>query len=166
MKRVIAVFTLVAAVALLAIGCGGGGSKTPAKTPAQVAREKAATLVQAKKTYIAQMTAVGKSLSKSINSLTGATTAKSEALGLAKAQQDLRAAAKKLDSLAPPAKAKTAHKQLSSALSELADELDPVLAKAKKGKFQPLTSITALKGLQDIQTAAAAITAAGFNIGG
>jgi hypothetical protein len=166
LKRVNAVLVLAAAVALLAVGCGGGGSKAPAKTPAQVAHERAAALVKAKKTYIKQMTALGKSLSKSLNSLTGATTAKSEAAGLAKAQTDLRAAVKKLDTLSPPAKVKAAHEQLSTALGELADELDPVLAKAKGGKFQPLTSVMTLKGLKDIQTAAAAITAAGFDIGG
>ena len=149
MRRVNALLTLGAAVALLGVGCGGGGSKALSKTD-----------------YVAQMTAIGKGLSTSLSTLGTATTAKTAAAGLAKVQVDLRAAVKKIDAIKPPDNVKTAHEQLSKAVSEFADELDPIIVKLKAGNVQALTSITTLKGLKDIQTAAAAITKAGYKIGG
>ena len=151
MKRVIAVLTLGAAVALLGVGCGGGGSKAKALS---------------KTDYVTQMTAIGKGLSTSLNTLGSATTAKTAAAGLAKVQIDLRDAVKKIDAITPPDNVKTAHEQLSKAVSEFADELDPVIVKLKGGNVSALTSITTLKGLKDIQAAAAAITKAGYKIGG
>jgi hypothetical protein len=149
MKRVLAVLALGAAAALLGTGCGGGGSKALSKTD-----------------YVTQMTAIGKGLSTSLNTLGTATTAKTAATGLTQVQVDLRAAVKKIDAITPPADVKAAHEQLSKAVSEFADELDPIIAKLKGGNVQALTSIATLKGLKDIQAAAAAITKAGYKIGG
>ena len=78
-------------------------------------------------------------------------------------------AVKKIDAITPPKDVKDQHKQLSSAVGEFADELSPVIAKLKAGKetlTAGFTSVEALKGIKDIQSAAAAITKAGYKIGG
>jgi hypothetical protein len=149
MRRVIAVLAIGAAVALLGVGCGGSGSKALSK-----------------KDYVTQMTAIGKGLSTSLSTLGSATTAKTAATGLAQVQVDLRKAVKQIDAITPPDDVKTAHEQLAKAVGEFADELSPVITKLKKGNLQALTSVTTLKGVKDIQTAAAAITKAGYKIGG
>jgi soluble cytochrome b562 len=150
MNRVIALLTLVVATALLGAGCGGGGGAKPLS----------------KSDYVAQMTAIGKDLSTSLNTMGSATTAKTAATGLAKVQIDLRAAAKKIEAIKPPDDVKAAHEQLAKGVSDFADELDPIIVKVKGGNLSALTSLTSLKGLKDIQTAAAAITKAGYKIGG
>jgi hypothetical protein len=151
MRNAIAMLTLGVMVGLLAGGCGGGGggSKPLSKTD-----------------YVKQMTAIGKSLSTSISTLSSVTTAAKAATALAKVQTDLRDAVKQLDAITPPDDVKTAHEQLSTAVREFADELGPVVTKLKKGNLAALSSVTTLKGLTDIQTAANAITKAGYKISG
>ena len=150
MKRVIGLLALGAMVASMVAGCGGGGGAKPLS----------------KADYVAQMTAIGKSLSTSLNTMGSATDAKTAATSLVKVQTDLRAAVKKLDAITPPSDVKTAHEQLSKAVGEFADELGPVITKLKAGNLKALSSVTTLKGITDIQTAANAITKAGYKIGG
>lgn len=149
MRRAIALLGVVGMAALLVTGCGSSGPKPLSKAD-----------------YVKQMTVIGKTLSTSLNTLGSATTAKSAATSLAKVQTDIRAAVTKLDAITPPKDVKDAHEQLSKAVAEFADELGPVITKLKAGNLQALQSVTTLKGLTDIQTAAAAITKAGYSIGG
>jgi hypothetical protein len=146
-RIVLAVITLGAAVGLLA-GCGGGGGSKPLS----------------KADYNKQMTAIGKTLSDAITELGTVTTAAAAATELAKVQVDLRSAVKQVGTMTPPANVKAQTQQLAAAVSEFASELGPVIAKLKAGNLQALSSVTSLKGLKDIQTAAAAITKAGYTI--
>ena len=150
MRKAIAILALGSVVGLLAAGCGGGGGPKPLS----------------KADYVKQMTAIGKSLSTSIGTLGSVTTPSKAATALAKVQTDLRAAVKRLDAITPPADVKTAHQQLATAVSEFADELGPVITKLKAGNLSALSSVTSLKGLTDIQSAANAITKAGYKISG
>ncbi len=152
MRKAIAMLTLSAVVGLLAAGCGGGGG--------------GGAKPLSKADYVKQMTAIGKSLSTSIGKLGSATTAATAATALTKVQSDLRAAVNQLDAITPPDAAKTAHEQLATAVTEFADELDPVITKLKAGNLAALSSVTTLKGLTDIQAAANAITKAGYKIAG
>jgi hypothetical protein len=147
MKKVVAVLLVGLAVGLLA-GCGGGSK--PLSKPE----------------YIKQMTTIGKGLSASISTLGSASTPATAAVALAKVQVDLRNAAKQLDSITPPKDVKDQHDQLTTAVNEFADELSPVITKLKAGNLAALGSVTTLKGLTDIQSAANAITNKGYKISG
>jgi hypothetical protein len=150
-----ALLTLVGAVALLA-GCGGGGGGSGGGGAKPLAKAD----------YVRQMAAIGKGLSTSLNALSSATTAKTAATELAQAQVALRAAVKKLDAIVPPSDITVQHGKLAAAVGEFADELDPVIAKLKKGNMSALAGVTSLKGLTGIRTASSAITKAGYKIGG
>jgi hypothetical protein len=112
------------------------------------------------------MQAIGQSLSTSLNKLGSATDAKSAATALTSVQSDLRAAADRLDGITPPGKIKAEHDQLVKAVRDFADELSAVITKLKNGNLQALSTVPALKGLTEIQTASSAIAAKGYKIGG
>jgi hypothetical protein len=168
----LAALALTAALLLFAAGCGGGSKSSDATTTAETTTEKAATTTKAKATplpkaaYVNRMKAIGQSLSTSLNSLGSATTAAKAAVALAAVQTDLRKAADRIESITPPEPIKTQHAQLAKAVRDFADELDPVIAKLKKGTITALQTVPTLKGLQEIQTASTAIANKGYKIGG
>ncbi|MEI8105725.1 MAG: hypothetical protein WCH31_07775 [Actinomycetes bacterium] len=150
MKRAIAMVVLAVLGATLVAGCGGGSKAKPLS----------------KADYTTQVTKVGASLTTSLSTLGSVTTAKSAATALAKVQTDLATAADTLDSITPPEDVKTQHEALSKAIREFSTELGPVITKLQAGNLQALTSVTSLKGVKDIQSAATAITQAGYKING
>src|SRR5204863_280141 len=81
------------------------------------------------------------------------TTAAKAAAALTAVQTDLRKAADRIESIAPPEQIKAQHAHLAKAVRDFADELDPVIAKLKKGAMTALQTVPTLKGLQEIQTA-------------
>jgi hypothetical protein len=151
MRRTIGMLVLVGAVGLLAGGCGGGGSSSQPLT---------------KPEYVKQMATIGKSLSSSINSLGSPASASAAVTGLTKVQSDLRDAEKQLEQMTPPDNVKTPHENLTKAVGDFADELDPIIAKLKKGDMTALASITSLKAITEIQSSADAIVKAGYKING
>jgi hypothetical protein len=167
---------LIGAAILLAAGCGGGGSSTsgsPAAGTTTTADTTASTTTSAEETtplpkadYVRKMKTIGRSLSTSLNTLGSATTAAAAAKALQAVQTDLRDAAERIESLAPPEAVKSLHAQLVKAVRDFADELDPVINKLKAGKMTALSSVPTLKGLREIQTASTAIANKGFKIGG
>jgi hypothetical protein len=181
-KRAFAPAALLATLGLLAAGCGGGGGKngtteasgtttsaaaaTTTSASAATTTTKASGSPLAKGAYVAKMQAIGQSLSTSLGKLQSATNAKTAATALSAVQTDLRAAADRLDGITPPDRIKSEHDQLVKAVRDFADELGPVITKVKAGKIQALSTVPSLKGLTEIQTAAAAIAAKGYKIGG
>jgi hypothetical protein len=169
-KRV-AALALTAALLLFAAGCGGSKSSN-GTTTAETTTEAAAATTEAtatplpKAAYVNQMKAIGRSLSTSLNSLGSATTAAKAAVALAAVQTDLRKAADRIEAITPPEPIKTQHAQLAKAVRDFAEELDPVIAKLKKGTVSALQTVPTLKGLQEIQTASTAIASKGYKIGG
>jgi len=150
MRRVIGLLLLGSVLAIVAAGCGGGGSKPIDKAD-----------------YEKQMQAIGLGLDKSLSSLTASSsTAPKAAIALTAVQTDLRTAATKLGAINPPTAVKTQHEQLTTAVREFADELDPLIKELKAGKLSALASLPTLKGLKDIQTASTAISNKGYKIGG
>ena len=139
---------LLGAMALLVAGCG---SKAKPLSKAQ---------------YNTQMTAVGRSLSTSINGLSSVTTAKAGATVMTRVQTDLRTAVEKLKKITPPDDVKDAHKRLITAVSDFADALDPIIKKLEAGNLQAMSQLTSLKQLSEIQKAADAISKAGYKISG
>ncbi len=172
-EKAVKLLPIGVAAALLAAGCGGGGGRSTSGRSA-VATTTAATTTAAaagsaplaKAGYVKQMKAIGRSLSTSLNSLGGATTAAKAASALESVQTDLRRAADRIESLAPPDAIKAQHAQLAKAVRDFADELDPVIKKLKGGNMTALSTVPTLKGLQEIQTASTAIANKGFKIGG
>jgi hypothetical protein len=160
-----------AATLLLAAGCGGGGGSSTSSNPTASTTGAATTTAPAstplaKAEYVTRMKAIGTSLSTSLNSLGSATTAAKAAAALAEVQSDLRAAADRIAAINPPDPIKKQHAQLAKAVRDFADELDPVIAKLKKGNMTALSTVPTLKGLQEIQTASTAIANKGYKIGG
>jgi hypothetical protein len=168
----LAALTLTAVLLLFAAGCGGGSKSSNGTTTAETTTEAAATTTEAaaaplpKAAYVNKMKAIGRSLSTSLNSLGSATTAATAAVALAGVQTDLRKAADRIEAITPPERIKTQHAQLAKAVRDFADELDPVIAKLKKGTISALQTVATLKGLQEIQTASTAIANKGYKIGG
>ena len=68
--------------------------------------------------------------------------------------------------MTPPPDVAVPHKNLTAAVGEFADELDPVIAKLKAGKLAALQTVGQMAALKKIGTATAAITAAGYKISG
>jgi hypothetical protein len=165
---------LAAAVAVIAAaGCGGGGGSksSEATTAAGTTTAAAATTATAsapltKAAYVTKMRAIGRSLSTSLNSLNGATTAAKAAVALTTVQKDLRSAAARINAISPPVAIKTQHGQLAKAVTDFANELSPIITKLKAGTLGALSSVPTLKGLREIQTASTAIANKGYKIGG
>jgi len=172
-RRAVAPFSVAAATLLLAAACGGGGGSSTSSSPttsvstqAKTTTPAPATAPLAKAAYVTRMKAIGTSLSTSLNSLGAATTAAKAATALAAVQADLRTAAGRIEAITPPDAIKAQHAQLAKAVRDFADELDPVITKLKGGSMAALSTVPTLKGLQEIQTASAAIANKGYKIGG
>jgi hypothetical protein len=151
MRRVLGLLLLGGVLAVVVAGCGGGGGSKPLD----------------KADYEKQMQTIGGSLTASLNELSSSTSSAAKAAtALTKVQTDLRKAADELDAMTPPTAVKTQHEQLTKAVREFADELDPLIKDLKAGKLTALSTLPSLKGLSDIQTASTAITNKGYKIGG
>jgi ABC-type glycerol-3-phosphate transport system substrate-binding protein len=148
MRRVIALLALAGAVALVVAGCGGGGSKPLSKAE-----------------YEQQMTAIGQSLTNSLNSLSTSTSATNAATALKQLQTDLAKAAGEMNAITPPDNVKTEHENLATSLQEFSDELDPIITKLEGGDMTAVAGVTALPALAKIQTASTAINDKGYSIG-
>jgi hypothetical protein len=138
---------ILAAGALLLAACGGSSGLS-------------------KPQYEAQVRAIGDELGGSLSSTTSATTPKAAATALTRVQAQLRTAEKKLKAISPPDAAKAGHARMTKAVSELADELGPVIVKLKSGNLAALATVTSLKGFSDLQTAGDELTKAGYDIEG
>jgi hypothetical protein len=149
MRRVIAWLALAAAVALVAGGCGGGGSSPLGKAD-----------------YEKQMGAIGTQLTTALNGVGTATTADGAATSLKKLQTELTDAADKMDAITPPEKVQTEHQQLADGVREFGDELDPIITKLEGGQLQALAGVTSLAALLKIQKASTAINKKGYDITG
>jgi hypothetical protein len=149
MRRVIALLALAGAVALVASGCGGGGGGNEPLTKAD---------------YEQQMSAIGKSLTDSLNSLGTATSAAAAATVMKKLQAELEDAADKMNAITPPERVKTEHGQLVEGVRQFGEELGPIITKLEGGDLQAVAGVQSLAGVAAIQKASSAINGKGFNI--
>jgi hypothetical protein len=114
------------------------------------------------------MRAIGRGVSKSLDSINGLTSEATAAKTVAKLQSHLRSTAESLAALTPPAPIKAQHAQLVKAVRDLADELDTVIARLKGGKLDAaavFATIVGLKSVAEIQSASTAIANRGYSIG-
>ena len=165
MRQAITMLLLVGATGLLAGGCGGGSKSSTTTTTAAAATTTVPAKPATKLVYSRRMIAIGTGLTNSINSVNPSTAADA-ATSLVKLQADLRAAQKELAALTPPADVAVPHQNLTAAVGEFADELDPVIVKLKAGKLAALQTVGQMAALKKIGTATAAISAAGYKISG
>ena len=114
--------------------------------------------------YEQQMSAIGKSLTDSLNSLGSATSADAAADLLKKLQGELEDAADEMDAISPPEKVQIEHGQLVDGVRAFGDELGPVITKLEGGYFQALASVQSLAGIAAIQKTSSAINGKGFDI--
>ncbi len=141
-------FVPVAALVLLAGGCGGGHSSPP--------------LTKAE--YVKQVTQVRQGIEASLGTLTTLSGAPAAAVAVGKVQEEMRTAAKQLEAISPPTEIAAEHEKLTTGVSDFADELDPLIAKLKQGNLQALSTLPNLHGFLEVRAAAIAITKAGYPI--
>jgi hypothetical protein len=128
---------LVAAVGLLAAGCGGGGGGETTSKPLTKAQ------YQAKLQQLSNQ--IGSQLRQSIGASTN--LKKSD---VPKLQDALRSFAGKVEALNPPAAVADLHTQLVKAMRGLADDLPSLVAQLQKAK-DPSAAIAALFEAKSIQ---------------
>jgi hypothetical protein len=144
---VIALLALAAAAMLVASGCGGGGSKALTKAE-----------------YEKQMRVIGENLSKSLNTLGTATSAKAAATALEKVQAEMKKGAADMEAIKPPEEIETQHAQLVAGVEKFGEQLEPVITKLDKGNLQALAQVTSLTALTEIQNASQALNEKGYDI--
>ncbi len=137
---------VLASVAVLLGGCGGGG-KTQT-TPA----------------YVRSVDAVANGLNSVTNYLSTPTDASSAAAELRAVQNALRKAASELAAIKPPAAIKQDHLRLVRAIAELAAGVTPLIAKLNAGDIESIDPAQALAGAARARAAITAITKAGYKI--
>ena len=167
--KVLRLLAVLAALALIAAGCGksgGGGSTETTAATTEATTTASASPPLGKSEYVTQMQQIGQSLSAALNNFGSATTAATAAIALARVQAQLRTAADKLADISAPDPISVQHAKLVRAVRDFADELDPVIAKLKKGDLTALQTVPTLKGLTEIQSASTAIASKGYAIGG
>jgi predicted small secreted protein len=156
MRRVL--LLLVALLALVVAGCGGGSNSGSETSKAEYGKE----IQQA-----------GQTLQKTfadISDQTGSATS-SKQIGdrLDKGATALDDAAKKFGEIEPPAEAKAAHQKLVDGLSELADVFRKGAAAARKNDTASLTKqlqgLTTSDGVKKITEAQRELKAKGINVG-
>ena len=153
MRRGVQAVVLGFVLALLASGCGGGSSSSAKPLD--------------KADYVKQMQTIGLDLSNAVKTLAAAKTAPKATTALVKLQDDLRSSEKQLESMQPPPGVATQHQKLTKAIGDFADDLDPLIKKAKAGNIASLAStLGALPSLEQIETASSAIESKGYKIGG
>ena len=129
---------LVAAVGLVAAGCGGGGGGGETTSKPLTKAEYQSKLQQLSNQ-------IGAQLRQSI----GATTNLKKS-DVPKLQTALRSFARKVDALNPPAAVADLHTRLVKAMQGLADDLPSLVAQIDTAK-DPSAAITALFGAKSIQ---------------
>ncbi len=164
MRRTIGLLGAIGAIALLAAGCGSGSKSTSSTTATTAAASSGGAL--SKGTYDKQMAVIGKDLGVAFGPLPSAANAKQGATKLLKAQKDVRKLVAKLEAIKPPTKIKAAHLRLIKAVSKLADQFTPIIAKLQKGNFKAIGDVANLSALNDIQLAVNKIETAGYTING
>jgi hypothetical protein len=112
--------------------------------------------------YVREITKIGDGLAASISTLVSVNSTTDAGTALTKEQGDFRTAANQLNGIAPRADARTAHERLIKAANHLADELDPIIAKVKRGNTQALASVSLLKGINEVEAALNALRTAGY----
>jgi hypothetical protein len=131
------VAVLLAAVGLVAAGCGGGDGGEATSKPLTKAE------YQAKLQQLSNQ--VGAELRQSIG-----TSTQLKKSDVPKLQNSLRSFAGKVEALKPPAAVEDLHAQLVKAMRGLADDLPSLVAQLDKAK-DPSAAIAALFGAPSIQ---------------
>jgi hypothetical protein len=156
MRRAIGIFLLGGVLALLAAGCGGGSSSGSSNGPKPLDKAE----------YVKQMKAIGHNLSTSLSGINSAADSAPKATAaLIKIQTELRTAATELEAITPPSDVAPEHQQLTQAVREYANELNPIIKQVRAGHLSRLMTITSLKGITEIAAAADAISSKGYKIG-
>jgi hypothetical protein len=144
------VIVLLAAVGLVAAGCGGGSSSSKPLTKAAY---------QAKLQQLSN--GIGSQLSKSMGGST-----KLEQSDVPKLQKALRSFAGEVEGLTPPVEVAKLHTRLVVALRRLADDVPALIGQVQKAS-DPSEAIAALLGAKSVQNLVAlqqAYQARGYDI--
>jgi hypothetical protein len=165
----------LAAVAIVAAGCGVNSSSTTGSTAGQTVQQPTSTAPSTKpqksySRYELAMQVLGTKLARSLTdtdrqiSISGSEP--DVVVGdLRSAQKQLRSAAAQLQQITPPAPIRTLHMELIHGVEEYANELDTMIAHVQKGTGPPVSRVLpTLKGVRDMRSASDAITKKGYVI--
>ena len=160
---------IIAAIVISSsVACGAQRRSSVSVPPVSTAlsARPATTFAEEKRRYDEQMLVLGEQLSRSlaeIGNRNGGTTAQT-GHNLRTAIPTLRAAARKLGAIVPPAPVRAEHQLLRKAILELASELVGPIARLERGDLNGLGAIYSLKGARDMESASANIVKLGYAI--
>lgn len=138
---------LAGTIAVAVAGCGGGSSGPLTKSE-----------------YVKKIHSISAELSGSINHLGGVKDSEAAANGLQSLQAELEAKAKQLHTIRPPAGVEHANRQLSSAMSQFAVQLGPIITRLKAGDISALGEVTSLAAFEKLRAANEQLSKAGYKI--
>lgn len=115
--------------------------------------------------YDNQMTAILESFAIDLSQLANTNTARTARVALIKLQGELADTERRLVKVTPPQPIKTDQADLVAAMVEFKSELAPAIAKLTTDDETAVSSVSTLKGLNDVASAVQAIVKAGYDIG-
>jgi hypothetical protein len=159
----------LAAVAIVAAGCGSNGTSTSGE---QASTASTTTTAQhgSYSRYELAMQVLGTKLARSLTDTDRQISVSGSepdvvVQDLRSAQKQLRSAAAQLQQITPPAPVRTLHMQLIHGVEEYASELDTMIAHVRNGTGPPISTVLpTLKGVHDMRSASDAITKKGYVI--
>lgn len=160
----------------VAAACGGKSSSNPTSTASatQHSTTRSATPAPAaavrsplsKRAYEQKMQVLGQKLAHQLRAIGARAdrTPAADAVALEDAIPALRAAARSLDKIVPPARVRAEHEFLRRAVLEYADELSGPIARLRSGDLNGLGDIYSLRGARDMEAASKKIQQMGYAI--
>ena len=149
MRRLLAFVTLATALAVLAAGCGGGGSDRLSKAE-----------------YETQVGTIAVDLTEAIQAVGAATTVKGTVKALEACQVVFKRAADQMDAISPPEDIADEHEALATAVREFGEQLNPIIGRVARGNRLAVAGVQALPALPKIIRASADIGHKGYDLGG
>jgi hypothetical protein len=147
MTRVVVLAALAAC--LVATGCSGGGKGRVTKSD-----------------YESEVGSIAVRLTEAVQEVGAASTVKSTVAALRRCRDTFVDAADEMEAITPPKDIEREHRQLTAAVRNFGQELDPIIERVAKGNRLAVMGVQALPGLMQIVRASADIGQKGYDLGG
>jgi len=145
MKRVLGLVSLVAAIAVLAAGCGGGGDDRLGKSD-----------------YETQIGTIDTGLFNALQAVGAARTAKAAVAALERCQAEFTRLAGELEAISPPKDVEAEHEELTSGVREFPEQLNPIIARVAAGNRLAIAGVQSMPAMTKLIHATAGINHKGY----
>jgi hypothetical protein len=116
--------------------------------------------------YETQVGTIAVDLTDAIQTVGAATTVKGTIAALEKCQATFARSAARMEAISPPKEIADEHRQLTTAVREFGEELNPIIGRVARGNRLAVAGIQALPALGKIVRASADIGQKGYDLGG